>query len=360
MELNINNYEMYFLLYADNELCLDEMKIVEDFVLKNPALKKEFEITLSTKILPDEFQLDNKIDLFKFNGSNLQESLLLHLDNEIVENKVSLEELINSDSEINKEWNILNAAKLDKNDEFVFENKNSLYKHETKVFYFRYLKYAVAAVLIGLGLFFGVKLFTNKKVENNVPSIANTNKSSKDILTPGIYEDTEKINQNDNFIIAEKSSDKESGQNYNSNLAEENNNSVKPKDKSFKGSSAEELNKTNVSDDKLIASEKVYPENNIALQENNMDFDKISSERKIATLTANKIETDQVKNIALAAVSNTNNDVNIGHVFIIDQEKINHSKAGGLFNKVKKFVNKTSNLELPEHLTLGNYEIAIK
>src|ERR1700722_550494 len=51
--INHNNYEEYFLLYADNELNTDEKKMVEEFVNTNPALRQEFELLLITQVGPD-------------------------------------------------------------------------------------------------------------------------------------------------------------------------------------------------------------------------------------------------------------------------------------------------------------------
>ena len=51
--INNNNYEEYFLLYADNELNADEKKKVEEFVSSNTALRQEFELLLITQVGPD-------------------------------------------------------------------------------------------------------------------------------------------------------------------------------------------------------------------------------------------------------------------------------------------------------------------
>jgi hypothetical protein len=48
-----NNYEEYFLLYADNELNADDKKKVEEFVSSNAALRQEFELLLITQVGPD-------------------------------------------------------------------------------------------------------------------------------------------------------------------------------------------------------------------------------------------------------------------------------------------------------------------
>ena len=363
MKINNHNYEMYFLLYADNELCLDEMKMVEDFVSINPELNKEFQLTLSSKISADDIFIENKINLFKFNSANLQETLLLHLDDEDVIKATELEKLINNDSEINKEWNILKVTKLDRNDELVFKNKSSLFKYENNIISFLNFRNIAAAILIGLGLFFGIKLFINNKV-NPVPQFVNTNyniKGKSEIdKTEQIVNDSKKSNPevqvaDNNLVVSLPNdvSDKE---------IKEKEATVQSNEKVVKEKEGNlfELNKSKETYNQTAIQKALVNVEETMLSDNSIEFDKIEAQRKIASLNNNKIEALPVKNISLAALNNNDKTESLGHVFIIDEEKVNNSKAGGFFKKVKKFVSKTTNIELPEHLFIGNYEIAIK
>jgi hypothetical protein len=64
--INHNNYEEYFLLYADNELNADEKEMVDNFVSNNPALRQEFELLLITQVGPDNnIVFPNKEILYK-------------------------------------------------------------------------------------------------------------------------------------------------------------------------------------------------------------------------------------------------------------------------------------------------------
>jgi len=66
MSINKDNYEEYFLLYADNELSEVEMNNVEDFVKQHPELEEELlMIKLSVSKPDDECILEDKSFLFK-------------------------------------------------------------------------------------------------------------------------------------------------------------------------------------------------------------------------------------------------------------------------------------------------------
>lgn len=52
--INTANHELYFLLYADDELTAEQKVLVEDFVAKNPDKKASLDLLLRTKMQPDE------------------------------------------------------------------------------------------------------------------------------------------------------------------------------------------------------------------------------------------------------------------------------------------------------------------
>ena len=54
MEINRHNYEMFFLLYADNELDAAERKVVEAFVVLHADLKEELQSLVQTRLSADE------------------------------------------------------------------------------------------------------------------------------------------------------------------------------------------------------------------------------------------------------------------------------------------------------------------
>ena len=58
--IHLGNYEEFFILYMDNELNEEQVKMVDEFLAAHPDLKAEFEILMSTKLPMEEFSFDKK------------------------------------------------------------------------------------------------------------------------------------------------------------------------------------------------------------------------------------------------------------------------------------------------------------
>src|SRR5664279_4208144 len=90
MDINRNNYEEYFLLYADNELTDSEKAEVLIFLKENKDLDGEFRMILHTIYKPDaNVELPDKSFLFRNNAAsfinkkNYEEVFVLYHDNEL-------------------------------------------------------------------------------------------------------------------------------------------------------------------------------------------------------------------------------------------------------------------------------------
>lgn len=183
MNINLNNYELYFLMYVDNELSQEERQAVEAFVGAHPELNEEFRMLNQAKLIPDEsIRFEPKEILYRHSGSALspewEEKLLLYIDGEMSPaDKLAFEQRLASDANLRKELDIYRQTLLQPDTSIVFADKNALYKEEkepARVIYFNWRRIAVAAALL-LTASTGVLFFLRQgedKVEN--PSMAGT------------------------------------------------------------------------------------------------------------------------------------------------------------------------------------------
>ena len=202
MNINRNNYEEYFLLYADNELSPVERKVVEIFVQENIDLKEEFLMIKMTLNVPDEeIKLSDKSFLQKkaeplINENNYEEIFVLYHDDELsISQKTEVDNFVADHAELKAAFNLIEKATFAPDLSISFPDKNSLYKKEKSgrvvpIFIWRSM---AAAVVIGFGLWAGIAYFNNPAEKS---SIAGTEKSTKPLITTGptaISEDSQSV-----------------------------------------------------------------------------------------------------------------------------------------------------------------------
>jgi len=79
-QINTENYEEWFLLFADGELDPAEKKTVFEFIAKHPFLKDELEALQMTVTSADsQIEFENKKALYKVS----EETIISFLDNEL-------------------------------------------------------------------------------------------------------------------------------------------------------------------------------------------------------------------------------------------------------------------------------------
>ncbi len=133
------------------------------FAENNNDLAKELETLLLTRLSIENDIFVPKTLLYRnaTEVENVQESLLLHLDEELSEKDiVTVEEQIRSNTLVEEEWMILKKTKLQK-DEIAYPGKASLYRQEGRTVFMDGYK-RIAAAIIGLGMFFAAALLFNK------------------------------------------------------------------------------------------------------------------------------------------------------------------------------------------------------
>ena len=181
MNITRNNYEEFFILYLDNELCSDDRREVESFVRENPDLKNEFDLLLQTRMTPDhDLMFDGKQQLLKtaspapISETNFEEWLLLYIDNELTpKEKIAVEEFVTQNSSAENALKQLQKTKLHPEHAVVFPNKEILYRREkrTPLVAIRVWRIAVAAALL-LGISTAAFFVLNDNNKTNEGQIA--------------------------------------------------------------------------------------------------------------------------------------------------------------------------------------------
>ena len=167
--INLNNYEDYFLLYADNELSLGQRKQVELFVQLNGDLEEEFLMIQQSVLKPDHtITLEDKSILFRDSQSFMaihshEELFMLYHDNELsTEERTKIEAYV-SQQNLQAEFSLFQQLKLKPDTSIVFTDKKLLYKKERA---FRVIpllwKSLAAAVIIGIGIWVVANSQNNK------------------------------------------------------------------------------------------------------------------------------------------------------------------------------------------------------
>jgi hypothetical protein len=182
--IHLGNYEEFFVLYMDNELSDEQMKMVDDFLIKHPDLQVEFDILASTK-LPAEQVSINKEDLLadSMKLNVFDEELLLFIDNELpAEQKKIVALELENNKDYRLQHQVLINTKLDASEVIAYPNKKELYrKSDSGVVFFKPWMRIAAAVLLIAAL--GITYFRNNNSASvdPIPNIA-VNNDNKPVI----------------------------------------------------------------------------------------------------------------------------------------------------------------------------------
>src|ERR1700753_968846 len=114
--INRNNYEEYFLLYADNELSAADKKAVEEFIDENPDLAAELNTLSQLKFHPEQdIFFGDKDSLFRepaknssIDNNNYEEYFLLYADNELnAAEKKKVEDFVSRNASLQPAFELL-------------------------------------------------------------------------------------------------------------------------------------------------------------------------------------------------------------------------------------------------------------
>ena len=178
MNINRNNYERFFLLYADNELSAVEKSMVVSFVQQNTDLEEEFLMIQQSVVSPDKIlTLGDKNFLLRqeqklINENNYEEIFVLYHDGQLNEpEKIHTEKFIAEHPEFENQFRVWQQVKLEADPTIVFPDKRLLLKKEGKGKVIPLLRRAlVAAVILGFGLWAGFNYLQTARVAKVVTS----------------------------------------------------------------------------------------------------------------------------------------------------------------------------------------------
>lgn len=362
MNINRNNYEEYFLLYADNELSKAERKMVEVFVNENPHLKEEFCMLKRTINLPDEdIKLKDKLFLYKnessfaINKNNYEELFVLFHDNELSEKeKRETENFVAQDANLKLEFELIGKAKLIPDTWIVYPDKKELYRKQKsgRVFSILVWRYAVAAVLIGFGLWFSIPYFTNQPTKapvtaQNIP-IKKPKAPTADIIPIEPKKETAQIASS---TINKAKKDFSNGHHRADKRVQKSSNSVvveKNEVKTEASSLTKQIQHLKNEPFDVVAI-KTPIENN----KENVDNHKKPVEDTAKTSNQKAVQPVQLNYTQTAAYTGASSD-NDNYVFYdVPAEQFNKTKVGGFLKKVKRIVERTNPIS---RLLEGNEE----
>jgi hypothetical protein len=356
---------------------------------------------LQQSVMPhDEIIFDEKQSLLKDGSLVLQEKLLLFADDELPpEERTQLFNLLATDKAAAAEWKILQQTKLQPDESIVFEDKRSLYRTEGgRVIGFKWWRVAAAALLLGFGIWLGANVFrTDKKNSGNeTETIANgkTNQPPQNTNTQNpaqiqLPEKEDSTSQTAKIITPQKS--QEQNQPGNNNLVKTNEKNTPGKGKPIKQNDLKLK-----SNDNNIVKEDVpnkKPGNNLPTPDlekvNNATGNKndavivqpktadnnlprvAESKTELVTNNGNKT-VEAVKNPDVNNNASANNlakntvfnetDENKGdtRILYMDEDKVKRTKIGGMLRRLKRVVERTTNIKTGNTVKVAGFEIAIK
>jgi len=214
-----NNYEAWFLDFAEGNLSEEKIVSLNEFLKKNPDLQAEFDELGVVFLDQDKFVFENKsslkqkINVEKIEGLNDFEILAIKkLEGEITKDEEKeLKSLIYFSGDLRKESEIFERTKLKPDKAITYRDKDKL---KQKNLIPLWVKYVSSIAAIGLLILFVSKI-ADKDFDNSVEIVKNTVITEKSSIKTG---KNTKIISGTDVEIAPKQNSKEAVVTGNSNI----------------------------------------------------------------------------------------------------------------------------------------------
>jgi anti-sigma factor RsiW len=377
MNINLNNYESFFLMYVDNELSAAEKKSVEEFLGNYPYLQEELDQLKETVLPVEQKTFDFKAGLLKpvMSGEAEQENLLLHLDNELTgEQKQQMERLLLKDGELQKEFALLKKTKLDAEDMVVFPDKTILYRHESgRLVVGRFTRLAIAAAIVGAGIFIGMNMLDKNAGSADPIAVTTGSPAPKTVKEPVVTGSTDPVTgsipgeeNNEQLASATQPADQPSPDRKNriQDKARLNTRVTQGEENALAASKIASKEKPVVKDNpertirrSLPASQEIAK---VDLPENNEGRNSTSIAGIKNKPVLSDVNIQQVENLFARTAAFEEDENSDDHIFMMDEEKVSRTKAAGFLKKIKRTVERTTKIKPGNSLRIAGFEFAVK
>ena len=358
MNINRDNYEEYFLLYADNELTDSEKAEVLMFVKYNKDLENEFRMIHHTIARPDaNIHLIDKSFLYRndtsafINEKNYEEVFVLYHDNELTkEQKLETEEFVLHHDKLKDEFDLIGLARLTPENAITFNNKKILYKKEKsgKVVPVLFWRMLAAAVFIGFGLWITGLLFKKPAKSNITKAHSNPAKNvipkvdNKILPEKKTSESVAHYSESGNTTTEKESNDK--GVKKQKVLEYKNNDAIAKN--AIHTQKPTEENSTNqlpekVNDAIIVSNDGINQKPNYEIS----PLNKIEPSKELAQeIDENKtVKTEPLVNVQNVSYVPDEDNKNENYVFYdVTADKFRKTKVGSFLKKVKRVVERNN------------------
>ncbi|OIQ88957.1 hypothetical protein GALL_291360 [mine drainage metagenome] len=355
MNINRNNYEEFFLLYADGELSAQEQQAVEQFVKDNPDVANELEMLLQTKLGDEEINFTDKNLLYKTNDTainlnNYEEQFLLYVDDELNDaEKNKVETFVLQHPQMQENFVLLKQTKLE-HETVVFPNKKSLYRKEEKpAIYFSFSRMAVAAAFVGLLFLVWTIIPSNNKTSDQIVSAKN---NVATVPEKKILNDKIAAPQTNPLVAAknkiEKKTEKKQVGNFKAAIIptpdETKNLIAENKIEEKKSSPIKTIRENIVEEKKSIVTPVSNTDNQLAVNKSKSTVPVSEIKNTIHPAVYKELNTDE---------DERNNNIYIGNV------EINKDKLRGFFKRAKAAFSKSKNDD-NDNVAIANFSVNTK